>query len=388
MTNFTGKAIIIGAGIGGLSCAIALQREGWQVAVFEEKSSFAEAGAGIALAANAMKALDKLGVSGRIRSEGALVGRAEIRTWEGKPLTALPVSEQAGRYGTHSYLIHRASLHRILLNELEDKGTFVRLNKKLLAFEQDGNKAAAIFADGTREEGDFLIGADGIHSSVRKQLFGPDKMRYAGYVALRGTCSFKDERFSMEEGGGFEAWGPGKRFGCSRLGQGLTFWFAALNSPEGVHIPPAERKREALRHFRGWFEPIESVIESTDESAILAHDIFDRKPLSRWTRGRVTLLGDAAHPMLPNLGQGGAQAMEDAIVLARALQEHKVPEALQVYEAKRIPRTTEVVRQSRRMGRLVQLENPLAIGVRNVLLRAVSPRMQMQRLHWLIGYEC
>lgn len=382
------KAIVIGAGLGGLCTAITLQKEGWQVTVFDKANTLAGVGGGIVLAANAMKVLEKLGVAQKVRSEGAPIGKAEIRTWDGKLLVNLPTSMQAQRYGTHSYLIHRAVLQTILHNQL-DTGTRLHLNKKLLKFEQDGKIVTAIFADGTREEGDILIGADGIHSSVREQLLGSEKLRYAGYMALRGICSFKDERYSVERGGGFEAWGPGKRFGYTHLGQGLTYWFAAINSPQGVPIPPVERKRYALDHFRGWYKPIEAVIKATDESAILAHDIFDRKPLSRWSQGRVTLLGDAAHPMLPNLGQGGAQAMEDAVVLARCLRENVSNEfaALLAYEQSRIPRTTKIVCQSRRMGRLVQLESPIAIGVRNLIVRAIPPNVQAERLHWMIGYD-
>lgn len=382
------KALVIGAGIGGLCTAIALQAIGWQVEVFEQKPELAESGAGIVLAANAMKALTRLGAADAVRKLGQAVGRAEIRTPDGSLLVELPVHEQARRYGTPSYLIHRALLQAALYSHLDAERAIVHWNSKLVGWKQDEVRVTAELADGTRHTGDVLIGADGVHSAVRAKLFGGTPLRYSGFSALRGIANYRSERYPMEDGGGFEAWGTGKRFGFSHLGEGRVFWFAAINGPEGHTAPQQERKRIALSHFRGWFGPIEAVIEATDDEAILAHDIYDRKPLASWHQGRVTLLGDAAHPMLPNLGQGGAQAMEDALALARSLGEcTDVPAALLTYERGRMPRTARVARQSRQMARIVQLEHPLLLGLRNGMLRMLPAEMQLRRLHWLLGYE-
>jgi 2-polyprenyl-6-methoxyphenol hydroxylase-like FAD-dependent oxidoreductase len=382
------KAIVIGAGMGGLCTALALQKAGWLVDIYDKASSLNDVGAGIVLAANAIKALEKLGVASEIIAESAPVGTAEIRTWDGKLLVNLPVEAQAKRYGTYSYVTHRANLQAILYNRL-DHTTHVLLNKKLLTYEQDENGVTAVFADGSRGEGDVLIGADGIHSTVRQIHHGTQPLRYAGYTALRGVCSFHNQRYSIEDGGGFEAWGPGKRFGFSQLGQGRAFWFAAINSAQGMNIPLAERKNAAQQYFRGWYKPVEAVIESTDPISILSHDIFDHSPLSTWSRGRVTLLGDAAHPMMPNLGQGGAQAMEDAIILAQCLQGYSsdVSAAMLEYERRRIPRTTNITHQSRQMGRMAQLENQFAIRMRNILLQSVPSWAYIRRMHKVIGYE-
>ncbi|MNH98033.1 FAD-dependent urate hydroxylase [compost metagenome] len=383
------KALVIGAGIGGLSAAIALQREGWQVEVAEQAPELRGEGAGIVLAANAIKALRKLGLTDKVQLLGAPVGKAEIRTWDGKPLTEVPTSKQAKLYGTPSYLIHREALHSLLYRQLAPT-TSVQFNKKLIGWEQDDNQVTAFFEDGSQATGDVLIGADGIHSSVREQILGNTLLRYSGYTAIRGISLFNDERYDGHIGGGFEAWGPGKRFGYSNLGQGRIFWFGAINSPAGSHLPKGERKQAALHHFQGWYDPIEAVITAAEEASILAHDIYDGKPATSWSKGRVTLLGDAAHPMMPNLGQGGAQAMEDAVVLGQCLSTSAHPNietALIAYERLRIPRTTKVVRQSRMMGSMVQLENPVAISIRNLLLRNMPADMQMKRLHWLLGHE-
>lgn len=381
------KTIVIGGGLGGLSAANALQQLGLDVSVYEKAAELKEVGAGIVLAANAMKALDKLGIGEQVRKKGSAVKKAEIRTWDGKLLVNLPVHEQAKQYGTYSYLIHRADLQSILYQNL--KPDTVILGKKLISIEQDVSRISAIFEKEAAVEGDLLIGADGVHSQVRRLLIGSAPLRYSGFTAIRGISQFDDVRFPIELGGGFEAWGPGKRFGFSHLGKGRIFWFAAINTPEGTLKTDQNRKVTALEHFRGWWGPIEAVIESTKETDILTHEVFDRKPIKSWSQGRAILLGDAAHPMLPNLGQGGAQAIEDAIVLSRCIEKHpeNIQQAFKDFEKLRIPRTTQIVRGSRVMGRFMQLENPAAIHFRNLLLSTMPGSIQIKPLEWLIGYE-
>ncbi|QFT89799.1 FAD-dependent urate hydroxylase [Bacillus sp. THAF10] len=379
--------MIIGGGIGGLSAAIALQQLGWNVSVYEKAKELKELGAGIVLSANAIKALEKLGVAEQVRKTGSPVKKAEIRTWDGKLLVNVPVHKQSKLYGTYSYLIYRPDLQSILYKKLKQET--VVFGKKLIRIENDEAKITAIFEDGEEAEGDLLIGADGVHSEVRKSIIGSTPSRYSGFTAIRGISNFEDDRFPVELGGGFEAWGPGKRFGFSHLGSGRIFWFSAINTPQGTMISTEDRKKAALENFKGSFEPIEAVIESTNESDILLHEIFDRSPVKYWSIGRATLLGDAAHPMLPNLGQGGAQALEDALVLSRSLEIYpdNVQQALKMYEKIRIPRTTQVVRGSRAMARLMQLENPLAIHFRNLMLRAMPDTVQIKRLEWVVGHE-
>ncbi|MEK8131099.1 FAD-dependent oxidoreductase [Paenibacillus filicis] len=438
------KAIVVGAGIGGLAAARALQLRGWSVQVLEKRPVGQEAGAGIVLAANAMKALDQLGAGEAVRRMGSPVAQGEIRTPKGRLITRLPVERQARRFGSESWMIHRAELQQALLGVL-GPGT-VQGETPLAEVWQDENETQAILANGSSLSADLLIGADGLHSVVRTGLFGSSPLRYAGFTAYRGICSFPEQRIAREIGDGFEAWGPGVRFGATPLAPGRMFWFAAVNAPQDRIVSVPERKQAALSFVKGWFSPIEALIEATEDSAILAHDIFDRAPLQSWSQGRITLLGDAAHPMLPNLGQGGAQALEDALVLAHCLPYgsrdagqqaglrpldgckpeeissriqtsltagggtlddgkftmteatradglqsgqglRSIKDALLAYEEQRIPRTTRVVAASRRMGRIVQMEHPLAISVRNSLLRVVPSHFQLQRLDWLIGHE-
>ncbi len=376
------KAIVIGAGIGGLCTAIALQNKGWEISIFDKATALSEVGAGIVLAANALHALARLGVGDLVRKRGASVGRAEIRTWKGEMLVDFSTAEH-----TESYLINRGILQQILLDSLQE-GTSIQLNTSLVTINQNDEKVEAVLSNGNKVVGDVLIGADGFHSVVREQLFGVGEPRYGGYTALRGICDFTDSNYTTEHGGGFEAWGPGKRFGFSHIGQGKVFWFAAINMPQGIEIPKGERKKVALQTFEGWYNPIETVIKATEESAILHHDIFDRKPIVKWSKGKITLVGDAAHPMLPNLGQGGAQAMEDAVVLANCLStSNSVAESLRIFEEKRIPRTSRIIVQSRRMARLVQMENPIAIKVRNRVFQTIPSSKLAERLSWLVDYK-
>lgn len=382
------RALIVGGGLGGLSMALALQQRHWNVRVYEKAPELREIGAGIVLPANAMHILEKFGVADRVRALGSPVKKAEIRTWDGKRLLDVPVHQQAQRYGSYSYLIHRPLLQGILYDRLQPDT--VVFDKKLYAIEQEGEKITGVFSAHHTDTGDVLIGADGVHSAVRRILWGDISLRYAGFTAIRGISRFVDERFPVELGGGFEAWGRGKRFGFSHLGQGLLLWFAAVNVPEGFFIrnfPSTPYKKIALDLFRGWWHPIEAVIASTAESSILVHDVFDFHPLKKWGRGCATLLGDAAHAMLPNLGQGGAQAWEDAWTLARCLDEYpQISEAFWQYERLRIPRTTHIVHRARRMGAMMQREHPFVIALRNAMLRVVPVRIQMKQLDSLMRY--
>jgi 2-polyprenyl-6-methoxyphenol hydroxylase-like FAD-dependent oxidoreductase len=299
----------------------------------------------------------------------------------------VPVHKQAKQYGSYSYLIYRSELQKILYQTL--KPNTVLLGRKLVHLKQNSEKVRGEFENGEVMEGSLLVGADGLHSKVRECLIGRTQLRYSGFTAFRGISPFEDVRFPVELGGGFEAWGPGKRFGFSHLGKGKVFWFAAINTPKGSLVTAKERKETALQHFKGWWKPVEGVIEATEESEILAHEIFDRRPIKYWSQGRATLLGDAAHPMMPNLGQGGAQAMEDALVLSRYLNNHpdNIEHACMLYEQARIPRTKKVVIGSQAMARLMQLENPFAINFRNSLLKTMPTSLQIKRLEWIVAYN-
>jgi 2-polyprenyl-6-methoxyphenol hydroxylase-like FAD-dependent oxidoreductase len=210
-----------------------------------------------------------------------------------------------------------------------------------------------------------VIGADGLHSRVRRELFGDEPLRYAGYTAWRGICARGD---LVQEGQTSETWGRGTRFGIVPIGHGPAYWFAVLTTPAGGRDEPGRARESLLRHFGDWHAPVRALIEATEETAIMRHDLFDRMPRETWSRGRITLIGDAAHPMTPNLGQGGCQAIEDAVVLAEELDKTK-PDAFARYEKRRLSRANGFVQASRRMGALAQLENGAARTLRDWLMR-------------------
>jgi 2-polyprenyl-6-methoxyphenol hydroxylase-like FAD-dependent oxidoreductase len=253
--------------------------------------------------------------------------------------------------------------------------------------EQDSEGVRACFANGQEVRGAVLIGADGIRSTVRAGLWGAESPRYAGYTAWRGVARVARDPPPGAEAG-FEAWGCGARLGAVTIGGRRVYWFATRNAPEGEADSPRGRKADVLDLLSGWHPTMRALIAATGESAILRHDIYDRLPRARWGQGRVTLLGDAAHAMTPNLGQGACQAIEDAVVLADALRGAADPVAgLRAYESARAPRTARIVRQSWLMGRIGQWEQPGLCRVRAAVMRAMPERLVLAQLAPVLSYR-
>jgi len=364
------RVIVVGAGIGGLAAAIALRRRGIAVSVIERSADPGEIGAGITLWPNAMRALRSLGVADEVAAAGAPVLLGDVRSWRGGVLSPAPFPDLERRFGEPGIALHRADLHRLLLAALAPDAP--RLGARCVGFEEAGEAVTVHLADGGRERADLLVGADGLRSTVRAQLWGEAPPRYAGYTAWRAVVA-------AAERGTFESWGRGHRFGLVPIGRGRVYWFATANAAEGG-ADAADLRSELLRRFGDWHRPIPAVIAATPAAAILRHDIFDRPPLPRWSRGRVTLLGDAAHPMTPNLGQGACQAIEDALVLAACLDGTAAPAALAAYDALRVPRTSALVDQSRTLGRVGQLGAAPLVRLRDAAVKRLPPRTIARRL--------
>jgi 2-polyprenyl-6-methoxyphenol hydroxylase-like FAD-dependent oxidoreductase len=380
------KAIVIGAGIGGLSAAIALRRAGVEALVFERARELKELGAGLSLTANATKALNGLGLTDALRGLGIPIGVAEIRAWRGEVLSRIPTWQLDEKVGARSAAMHRADLQGALLRELGNEA--VRLGAACRGLEQEGEGVRAFFDDGTEERADLLVGADGLRSTIRRGLLGDGNPRYAGYTAWRAVVAPEDELVPADEA--WEVWGRGVRFICTQIGRGRVYWAVSKNAPEGEHDVSTGVAKDALLELcAGWLEPVEELIAATEKAAILRTDIYDRDPVrKRWGKGRVTLLGDAAHPMTPDLGQGACQAIEDAVALVECLEEREnIEAALELYEARRTRRTAALVRGSRRVGRIAQLQNPLACCLRDAALRAFPSRLQMKQLEAVMGYH-
>jgi 2-polyprenyl-6-methoxyphenol hydroxylase-like FAD-dependent oxidoreductase len=376
------RAIIIGAGPGGLAAAIALRQTGLEVAVFERAEELEPVGAGVALYHNAMRVLGALGLGDAVAAAGVPIERAEIRTAGSEVLARGDLGALTRKLGVPAICLHRADLQTTLLDTLGPE--VVHCGYAASSFAQDGMGVTARFADGREERGDVLIGADGLHSVVRDQILGGEPPRYAGYTAWRSVAPI--EPVGVPPRCGFESWGRGARFGLFRVSGGRTYWFGVANAPEGARDPPAGRKRDLLARFGDWHEPIASLIAATEEAAILRHDIYDRPPARRWGQGWVTLLGDAAHPMTPNLAQGAGQAIEDAASLARWLAQESDPAiALRGYEQERQARTAPLVIQSRRMGWMGQLAHPLACTIRDRLVKLTPPSVMEHQLEAIVS---
>ncbi len=358
------RVLIVGGGIGGLAAAAALRRVGIQAALFERAAKLQEVGAGLSLWSNAVTALARLGLKEVIVEQGSTIESAVTLTAQGRILSQVPIGDLGREIGSPSVGVHRADLQQALLAAVEPQP--VQLGAECTSVDQDAEGVTVRFADGREARGSILIGADGIQSAVRRQLWGHAPPRYAGYFAFRGiaVCEHPDLPPGVTKLG----LGAGTQIGLLHCGAGRIYWFATINGPQGAHNPAGSFKREALERFKGWLPLVTAVVEATEESALLGNDILDRPPVRRWGRGRISLLGDAAHPTTPNLGQGACQALEDAVVLADSLHRKGLTEAgLRSYEEARRRRTAMITRQSWWLGKLFQLENPLAIWVRNGL---------------------
>jgi 2-polyprenyl-6-methoxyphenol hydroxylase-like FAD-dependent oxidoreductase len=268
------------------------------------------------------------------------------------------------RVGAPSVGIPRADLLRLLAGSVDPES--IHVDAHCVGFRTEQGQVIVHFADGHEQQTELLVGADGLYSMIREQLLGQQPPRYSGYTCWRGVVLFEDRHVSP--GISSETWGRGRRFGMLPIGNGRVYWYATLNCPAGEQDRPGEQKARLSRLFGGWRHPIGRLIEATEEEAILRNDLFDRRPVRHWGRGWVTLLGDAAHPPTPNLGQGACQALEDALVLARCLAEQREPvAALRAYEASRRKRSAAIIKQSALVGKIGQWEHPLLCWLRDGL---------------------
>lgn len=383
MASSIKRAIIIGGGIGGLCTAIGLRRIEVEAVVYERAEELSQVGAGLTLWANAIKALRNLGLADAVIEAGSKIERGEIRTATGQLLSLSEPGELERLFGEPTVAIHRADLHSILLSALPPDT--VRLGAECTGFEQEEDGATVRFASGHTDRADLVVGADGIHSIVRRQLFPQVRLRYSGYTAWRGVVATRNE---AALGVTSESWGCGSRFGIVRVDKERVYWFATANAPAGQSLTAAERKGFLRQRFMGWHNPVELLLESTPEGEILHNDIYDLKPIERWGKERVILLGDAAHPTTPNMGQGACMAIESSLVLARCLsQESNLAAALRRYEAERMQRTAWITDQSWKIGRIGQLENPLACKLRDFVMSVAPARAMRKVLEKAVGYE-
>jgi 2-polyprenyl-6-methoxyphenol hydroxylase-like FAD-dependent oxidoreductase len=375
--------LIAGGGIGGLTAGIALRRAGFDVRVFERAPQIQEVGAGLTIQSNAVLALRRLGLDQALVESGRRLGSGSVRRPDGRLISRADLEEVGRAVGAPVVAIHRATLQRLLLETLGPDA--VETGREVTAYEERPDGVALVFRDGSRTEGSLLIGADGIRSAVRAQMLGDGEPLYAGYTCWRGV--------TVEGGpaaeGSSETWGRGRRFGIVPIERDRIYWFATLNTPAGGRDEPGKVRPLLEDLFTGWHPPIAEVLAATPETAILRNDILHRLPAPRWVGGRVALLGDAAHPMTPNLGQGACQAVEDAVLLADCLARNPADPAgaLQSYESRRKSRADAVVLAALRLGRLAQVENAAARWLRDLLLAAIPASITRAQLVRSLAFE-
>jgi len=368
---------IIGGGIGGVAAAVALHQLGIHATVYERASRLEEVGAGMMLWPNATRILKHLGLLDRVAARSAANTHFLVRASSGQVLMNIAL----GKFDVPALCTRRSDLLASLLSALPHDS--IRLGREFSHLEQSKSKVRIHFAGGRVQEHDAVIGADGIRSRVRAQLFGVSQPVYRGYTVWRGVAAHSGA--AMRHGANSETWGRGSRFGIIDIGRGRFTWYATANIPQRLSAP-GDRLRELRERFAGWHAPIPGLIESTE--SILENGAYDLPPLRRWTSGRVTLLGDAAHPCTPNLGQGGCMALEDALVLAKCIsREPSVELALQRYESLRRRRTRHIQQRSLLMGHIGQWQNRAAVSGRRMVTSLLPAALFEHNLRRVYSYE-
>lgn len=378
------KILVLGGGVGGLATAIALKCIGLDVSVFEQAASFERVGAGLSLWANASSALRYLGLETQALRQGAEIKSSQICRSDGRLLADAGVGDFAAQTGLKAFAIHRGDLQTLFLEALGDISLYRAKRGGVVS--QTGAGVSVQFEDGSQEQGDVLIAADGLNSHTRTQHFGASKVSYQGYTVWRGVAPLSPGTIGLK--GSFEAWGCGLRFGLLALNANEVYWYAAENAAAGQKLEPEQVKPHLLALFKAWQQPIEEVLSATPTEAILHNDVYALPPLSNWVKGRVALLGDAAHAMAPNLGQGACQALEDAVVLAQCLEKvQDVNAALKHYQDSRLARVHRIQRLSRQVGTLGQLTHPLLCALRNRVIASLPRALQRRQSRELYTFQ-
>ena len=361
------KIAIIGGGIAGLTFAHSLKSKDYEIHIFEKKEQFGEIGAAISVFPNALCVMEELGLLNTILKSSGQFKTIYLKTDKG---TILSKSEPNSDYPV--ICIHRADLHSILLKDINAKLYQNYALKDLIHL--DNNQVNLLFENGENQVFDAVIGADGVHSVVRKHVINDGDPIFRGYNIWRGVV-----KTNFELGHAIETFGKGQRVGIVPIKDGVYGWWATCNEAYMQDDKPENTKEKLNRLFGDWHYPIADLINNTEH--ILKNSLIDRKPQKGWTKGNVTLIGDAAHPTTPNLGQGGCTAMEGAYLLAKCIDKFGLTEkAYNRYEELHFDRAKQINQESLRLGKIGQLSNLLAILLRNLLFYITPSRISVKLL--------
>jgi 2-polyprenyl-6-methoxyphenol hydroxylase-like FAD-dependent oxidoreductase len=349
------QILVVGAGIAGLATAVGLQRRGRDVTVIEERID-TSSGAGISIWPNALAALDEIGLGDAVRDAGGRVTAGALRWRDGTWLRRPSPQRLEKALGEPLVVIRRSRLTAILAGALAEGTLCKGLSVRELVMTDGGVRVA--LSDATTRDASAVVGADGTRSVVARHLNGALTDRYVGYTAWRGVA---DCAIDPDVAG--EVMGPGIEFGHVPLGQDHTYWFATERAPEGRTAPQGELEYLKAK-FASWAQPIPAILAATDPADVLHNDLYDRDQARQWSRGPVAVVGDAAHPMRPHLGQGGCQGLEDAAILASFVDRAgDLATAFSRFADFRRPRVRSLVRESALIGRIVNLRPAFLSGL-------------------------
>ncbi len=367
---------IIGAGIGGLTTALILKQRGLNVNIFESSAEIKPVGAGIILANNAMQVFQKLGIQANIENAGNKISFMKITDSQLKSLSVVSLSEYEQKYNVSNIAIHRGELQKILANEIGFDN--INLSKRLSKIEK-AELFKLTFEDNSTFESRLVIGADGIKSVVRNQLFEKGTLRYPNQICWRGICEIDLlQKYQNELN---EAWGKGKRFGFVKISDKKVYWYALANSknlePSTVNL---------IEFFSEFHSDILNIISATKTEQIVVSDIIDLKPIDKWQDENVCLIGDAAHATTPNLGQGACQAIEDAYVLGKLLDSGlEIQNTFAEYENLRRKKAHTIVNTSWTVGKMAHIENKFGIWLRNFAMKNMPKSANKKQLDMIFN---
>jgi len=384
------RTIIIGAGLAGLTAGIALDRAGIDAKVFESSDELREIGSGLGIQYGAMKALRKIGLEDEAHQIGQPLTAMAWTKWNGKPLVTIPHIPLKEKLGAQTHNVHRGEFLSLLVREFgRDR---IEVGAKFTGFEEDETGVTVHFEDGRTERGAVVVGADGSRSRVRSDSLGAAEPRRTNVVVWRSMPPFEHPLLPL--GVLRQAYGPGKMFSAVPGTNQRVFWFAVGLVSEFGDQPATSPKQELLAAFGDWAPPVVELLEATPETEITRTRIFDRSPAKRWGTARVTLAGDAAHPMMPTLGQGASTGIEDGVVLARHLSpagslgdSTALGRALEAYEAERIARTTPLVKNAHKFAPIALASNPVTTRLRDALLSYSTDASWQRRFLAQHSYE-
>jgi salicylate hydroxylase len=351
------RIAVIGAGIAGLTTAAALLRRGFDVKVYEQAPRLGDVGAGLTISPNATHALLDIGLGPDLEQHALQPSQGGVRHWQtGEILSHIQRGDEMLRqYGAPYYQIHRADLHDALVRAVRAAAPAgrdpIELGRCFTGYRERGGQIEVQFANGPAAQADVMVAADGARSAVRTAVFGVSQPMFTGYIAYRGLADMSRLTPEIVTPTSCLSVGPGRSFTRYLVRGGAWVNYVGLSErddwrEEGWSIPSSVA--ELLKEYQGWYEDVHRIMRATPDDKVFKWALYDREPLPTWVRGNITLLGDAAHPMLPFLGSGAAMGLEDAVVLARAFEQSaSVAEALRRYQDARLERTTWVMVKSR-----------------------------------------